>query len=219
MKNLKYLILVIALAIMLPVVVKADKAPVAFDGYSYETAVGAEIDFIIAGYADFDGKITYNKNELTLVKEGVYDPTFVEGAVEPLGEIKYTNKVDGEATFKFIKSDDASVSSVKKLRFTFKVKSASSNEIKIVYTPNDPAVLFGSPSYTRTYTVLGDKTKCVESTETTTNSTETNTETTETASNPPVVSATADNTLLYVSWGISGLLLVAVIVLALKKRQ
>ena len=221
MKRIKWLILVIAMVFMLPTVVKADTAPIAFDGYSNETAVGAEIEFVMKGYERFDGKITYNKDELTFVKEGVYDPDFVEGSVGPMGDIVFTQKNDGELSFYFKQAEGVSTSSVKELRFTFKVKAATTNEIKIVYTPKDPSVLYGSASYTRTYTVLGDKTKCIEAVENSEDKEGTSSEPTETIpeKTTTTVETKKDNTLLYVSCGLNGLLLVCVIALILKKRQ
>lgn len=217
MKNLKYLILVFALIALLPITVKADRIPVGINGYAKEGAVGSEITFTLTGVRDFDGTITYNKDELDFVTVEVYDPS-ASDISGPTGTVKFSSKNPGKLVFNFIPDAEKGTDSYVAVQFTFKVKAATNGKVDVVYTPNNADVLFGTKSATQSYTILGQTTNC-ESTETTTNSTETNTETTETASNPPVVSATADNTLLYVSWGVSGLLLVAVIVLALKKRQ
>ena len=217
-KYIKYLAIV--LFMLFPIVVKADKSPLAFDGYSLQGAVGSEIIFEIKGYSDFDGTITYNKDELTFISKDVVNSEVVEGPYGPMGDIDIVKNTPGELKFIFQNDEESNDTGLKTFRFTFKVKSVSSgNKVVITYIPDDTAVLYGSENYTREYDIIPTSSLSSESAEIKEKVNEIQGKATE------IIDKSINNInrtftiMTYIPWAISGLLFVALIIVIVKKRK
>ena len=199
-KKLKCLvILVLLVSIVLPITVKADDIPVNIGGYSKQATVGSELVFRIRGVSKFDGTIEYNKDELEYVTISEEVASFIEG-VSPQGTFNVTTNTPGVLKFTH---KEASTDIINVL-VTFKVKSApASGKTTITYTPNDTGIIYGKKNISKEFDIL-KTTEITENKKIETKCPDTTDSNTETA--------------LYAFCGLSGILMLAVLILAIKKK-
>ena len=196
-RKLKCLVILILLvSIVLPITVKADDIPVNVGGYSKQATVGSELVFRIRGVNKFDGTIEYNKDELEYVTISEEVASFIEG-VSPQGTFNVTTNTPGVLKFTH---KEASTDIINVL-VTFKVKSApASGKTTITYTPNDTGIIYGQKNISKEFDII----KATEEKKVETKCPDTTDSNTETA--------------LYAFCGLSGILMLAVLILAIKKK-
>lgn len=216
----KYLIFVIAIiSIIIPSVVKADVNPIGIKGYSLQGTVGSEIVFELSGTSKFDGSITYNVNELEYVSNEVFDPMIIEGQSGPLGKINIISNNSGELKFTFDRDENSLENSLITLQFKFRVKSVTeTGKVTIKYVPKDTSVIYGEESASTDYSIIS------QSNESTLDDVkEKSNEIYDKANNlidQGINQINKTNDIMtYIPWAISGALLVALIVVIIKKKE
>ena len=210
MKRIKKLVLVVLFCgMLLPLRVYADSYPVGISGYSVPSyaVVGSNLVLDMKGYVidqnkvGLDGTLTYDDEVLEFVEIRVVDPTiFVEAATVPRGEINILSNKNGKLEYLYdIYADDAielgvlGVGSEVEAEAIFKVKSKPSNN-KTVITFNDKYdSIYVGDGLSYEFNII-DNEEC------------------------DVKSETQDMTLMYVSWGLSGVLLLALIIVIIKRH-
>lgn len=197
----KFLLALALMLLFVPAIVKADYVPVSVKGHTEEiqTTVGSDVQLQLWGTYKFDGTITYNSNELELKSYDVGIST--TGAVP--GKIKVEKNEPGTLTFTFDKDGSENERFV---FFTFTVKAASSTgNVAVTYTPNDPTVLGidGSvKSVKQEYKVVTTKCDCPKC-----------------ATNTATVDNSSSTLMTYAPWALSGVLFIALVIVALKRND
>ncbi len=221
MKKTLFILFAFALFILAPIGVKADIHPVGVNGYSKHATIGSEIVFTLNGTQKFDGTITYNSNELELISHVVGANTDDDIAY-PVGKISDVSKEAGKLVFKYVEAADGSNDSSKIIIFTFKVKAVSnSGKVTVTYTPNDSSVLYGTKSASQDYPVISNNCNSESTSTTVPETTEVpkDNSTTDTVTTETVKCEEPSKVTLYAPWALSGVLLVALIVVASKKKS
>ena len=213
--------------LMIPFAVKADWHPATIGGYSLQAAVGSDIYFYIRGTDNLDGSIKYNANELEFVDSYIFDPSFIEGGMNSLGTIKIVSKASGDITFKY-SSEEFDSTEIKDLVFHFKVNAApASGKLLITFEPKDTSIFSGEKSVIKEYEIIASGIVTDKNDEATTNTVdEIKDEANEIKEKANTIidkaiekTETANNIMTYVPWVLSGVLFVALIVVAVKKKE
>lgn len=195
-------------AILCPMMVKADKLPLNGELYSKTAVVGSEIVFSIeVGDNDFEGNVSFDSSVLEVVNVTAEYSGSNDVVSGSSGTINKT--INGNELNIDFKAGDFPVN----LLVTFKVKAYPSNGQVTVKASSNGNSWFGEPEETIAIAKENECSTCendcpvCEECETTN------------SINSDNNASVADNTLLYVSFGISGVLALAVVILAITKKQ
>ncbi len=231
-----FLIAVVSL-VLLPLAAKADAYPLGSELYSQQSTKGSTISYVLKGYivdnaknSNLSGVISYNPNDLEFVKvtEGVVD--HIEGELPEAGTLTVTSKTAGQVKISY-KNKAFEEGDRVNLIATFKVKTDTKDKINISFKDNYSATEIKSAiDVIKNSANVSDKnntnasdnninTTDKDNTTTSDNNIDATDKNSTAVSDKNTESSAKDNKLMYVSWGISGVLLVALIVVCLKKRQ
>lgn len=207
--------------VMCPMVVKADMLQLKSDAYSKYVSVGSEFIYAIkVGQNNFSGVVTFDNTALEVAKvETIYSGTddMYGGNKGIVSKNVSGNKLNVEYTAGDYPED---------ILVTFKVKSYPNNGTTTVKVKSNSNLWFGEPE--NTMNVIAEKTcpvcekdetscpVCEETTKSETNNDVIdNNQTSDVNKNTNSVN---NNTLLYVSLGACGILAIAVVILAFKRK-
>lgn len=242
----KIFIVLFVIMFIVPFKASADMAPISINGYAVQATEGSEIVLSITGYDMMDGTLKYNKEELKYVSMRVEDPTIIEGEYVR-GSLKITKNNPGELSFKYqqyVEDGQLTEEKLESVLVKFVVlKVPESKKINIKYIPDNNEVLYGESSHIYTFVIRNPKDEVITTDDTDlgdwTNNPKPYTsgndgaeDDNDISSNPqdsdnendtcPKCTETEskeDNTLLYVSWGVSGLLFLALVIVLFKNRK